>query len=150
MRCRNCHTVMMETDPQCPTCHASAASATAAAPGPVAGPSPLLMMLPIFGGAIGGAIGGALAGAMNSSGARSPSRGAAPRRGSLRPLKWTFGLVLMLGGGLFLPMALVHVHDTWKLAQREPQTVTAAELLRTEDPRSPPAAWIAYTFTESK
>src|SRR5262245_27689802 len=61
MRCRNCHTVMMDTDPECPSCHASAASATAPPPGPMSNnPSGLLMTLPIFGGAIGGAIYGAI------------------------------------------------------------------------------------------
>jgi len=60
MRCRNCHTVMMESDLSCPTCHASAASATAAAPGPFSSPSGMSTLLPIFGGAIGGALYGAL------------------------------------------------------------------------------------------
>ena len=146
MRCRNCHTVMMESDLSCPTCHASAASATAAAPGPISSPSGMSTLLPIFG----GAIGGALYGALNSPAGRPLARGAVRAPRSSNPLKWTIGLLLILGGGLFLPLALVHVYDTWDLARREPEVVTAAELRRTEDPRALPAAWIAYTFEESK
>src|SRR5262249_19095733 len=103
MRCRNCHTVMMDTDTHCPTCHSSVARAPAAAPGPIAAPSPMLIMLPVFGGAIGGAIAGAIAA---SSTATAPSRhvgslsyGAPARRGP-GPLRWTFGILFMLGGGL--------------------------------------------------
>ena len=146
MRCRNCHTVMMESDLSCPTCHASAASATAAAPGPISSPSGMSTLLPIFG----GAIGGALYGALNSPAGRPLPRGAARAPRSSNPLKWTIGLLLILGGGLFLPLALVHVYDTWDLARREPQVVTAAELRCTQDPKALPAAWIAYTFEESK
>jgi hypothetical protein len=153
MRCRNCHTAMMETDTHCPCCHASVARATAAAPGEIEGPSPLVNMLPIFGGAVGGAIAGAIAA---SSTATAPSRplgsisyGAPPRRGP-GPLRWTFGILLMLGGGLFLLSGSVLFYDTWKLAQRKPQMITAAELGRKEGPGSLAGVWTAYTFEESK
>jgi hypothetical protein len=56
----------------------------------------------------------------------------------------------MLGGGLFLLLGPALFYDTWKLAQRKPQVITAAELDRKEGPRSLAAAWIAYTFEESK
>jgi hypothetical protein len=144
MRCRNCHTVMMDTDPECPTCHASAASATSAPPGPINKPSGLLLMLPAFGGAIGGALYGAL-----TIGQRSASRVTHGHRGS-SPLKWVFGLFLIVAGGLFLAIALVQFCDVWEIGRREPRAVTAAELRRTEDPKSLSGAWIAYTFDDSK
>jgi hypothetical protein len=153
MRCRNCHTVMMDTDTHCPGCHASVASATAAAPGPIEAPSPMLNMLPIFGGAIGGAIAGAIAA---SSTATAPSRPlgslsyGAPSRRSPGPLRWMFGILFMLGGGLLLLIAPALFYDTWKLAQRTPQMITAAELGRKEGPRALAGAWTAYTFEESK
>ena len=153
MRCRNCHTVMMDTDTHCPGCHASVARATAAATGPIEAPSPMVNMLPIFGGAIGGAIAGAIAA---SSTATAPSRplgslwyGAPPRRGP-GPLRWTFGIIFMLGGGLFLLIGPVLFYDTWKLAQRKPQMITAAELGRKDGPGALAGAWTAYTFEESK
>jgi hypothetical protein len=68
MRCRNCHTQLMDTDAVCPSCHASRASATSAAPGEFTKPSALVNVLPMFGGAIGGAIAGAM---IASSGAGS-------------------------------------------------------------------------------
>src|SRR5579859_2805540 len=115
MRCRNCHTVMMETDLECPICHASAASATAPAPQPMNNkPNGMLMALPIFGGAIGGAILGAvkLAEAANtySPPPRAGAHGAVdiPLTPSPGFLKKLLGVMLLLGAGLFLLLALVH------------------------------------------
>lgn len=153
MRCRNCHTVMMDTDTHCPGCHASVARATAAAPGPIEAPSPMLTMLPMFGGAIGGAIAGAIIAGSTATAPSSPpgslSYGAPPRRGP-GPLRWTFGILLMLGGALFLLLGPALLYDTWKLAQRKPQMITAAELGRKEGSASLAGAWTAYTFEESK
>src|SRR5438309_177008 len=109
MRCRNCHTVMMDTDPECPSCHSSAARATAAPPELGGGkPNGLLMMLPMFGGAIGGLLYAGLAG----SGA-SASSGGSRGTGGLSTVKWAFGLFLIVGGGLFLILASVHAWGTW-------------------------------------
>lgn len=147
MRCRNCHTVMMETDLACPCCHASVASATSAAPGPIAkSPSGLLMMLPIFGGAIGGLAYGLLVGpeGVSSGNARGGSGG------SGGAIKWGLGLFLIIVGILFLPLAGFYFYETWNLARREPKVVTAAELRKTDGVKSSPGAWLAYTFEESK
>jgi hypothetical protein len=57
--------------------------------------------------------------------------------------------LLILGGGLFLLLAFVHICDTWKIARREPKVVTAAELRRPKTTKMP-TAWIEYTFAESK
>jgi hypothetical protein len=113
----------------------------------------MLNMLPIFGGAVGGAIAGAI---VASSTATAPSRplgslsNGAPRRRGPGPLRRTFGILFMLGGGLFLLLGPALFYDTWKLAQRKPQLITAAELGRKEGPGSSAGAWIAYTFEESK
>src|SRR5215470_14643894 len=83
MRCKNCHTVMMDTDLECPSCHASVASATAAPPQPGGGkPNGLLMLLPIFGGALGGLAYAALAD--TEPGVTRPSTGQASGSGSMR------------------------------------------------------------------
>lgn len=148
MRCKNCHTVMMETDLECPSCHASVASATAAPPGPINKPHNLAILLPVFGGAIGGAIYGAMAAANNttpSRGVRGPSG-----TGSGGTAKWIFGLLFILGGGLVLLLATVQFLQTWKIAHREPKAVSATELRQTKNSKSSPGPWLAYDFTESK
>jgi hypothetical protein len=61
-----------------------------------------------------------------------------------------FGLLLTLGGFLFLTMAVVHFYDISKIARREARVVTSADLRRTEDPKSLAGEWIAYTFEELK
>jgi hypothetical protein len=147
VRCRNCRTVMMETDPQCPSCHASAARATAPPPESTRRPSGLLLLLPIFGGAIGGALYAGLAVAAASETSVS-SRGLSQAAG-LRTIKRLLGLCFFLGGGLFLVFACVHFHGTWTLAQRVPTTATAADLCRKEYAASAPS-WIVYTFADSK
>ena len=145
MRCKNCHTVMMDTDLECPSCHASVASATAAPPQPGGGkPNGLLMLLPIFGGALGGLAYAALAD--TEPGVTRPSTGQASGSGSMRRI---FGLLFILGGGLFFILACVHFFDTWGIARREPKAVTAAELCRKDFADKAPG-WMAYTFTESK
>jgi hypothetical protein len=97
----------------------------------------------------GGLIGGALYGALTSTSGGSP---APPRSGApgSNPLKRIVGFILVLAAGLFLTMAFIHFRDTWKLAHREPQVVTAAELRRPGDPNSLTGRWLAYTFEESK
>ena len=157
MRCRNCHTVMMETDPECPVCHASAASATAAAPGPFNDNKPGLgMMLPIFGGAIGGAIyaGIKIANASSNSPGWTSTWDTAPSANrstsSASPLKWLFAILLILVGGLFLLAAIVNFFDTWKVSRWEPKVVSAAQLCKTDGAKAAPAPWLAYTFEESK
>jgi hypothetical protein len=145
MRCRNCHTSMMDSDLECPSCHASAASAHSAAPGEFRKPSGMVNMLPVFGGAIGGAI----AGAMTAPQGRLYSGGAPGPRGS-SPIKRIIGVLFLLGGVLFLGIALDQSYNTWKVTQWEPREVTAAELRQAKDAKSSPGPWIAYTFEESK
>jgi hypothetical protein len=146
MRCRNCHTVMMDTDSQCPSCHTSAARATAAAPGEISKGPGLGILLPIFGGAIGGALyaGLAAAGTSSSAAGSQATRGSGSGR-----VKRGLGLLFALGGGLFLLLACIHFWGTWKVAQREPTAATAADLCRKEYAAAAPG-WIAYTFAESK
>lgn len=148
MRCKNCHTVMMDTDLACPSCHASVASATAAPPGPINKPSNLAILLPVFGGAIGGALYGALAASSNSA----PSRGVRGPGGTggTATAKWILGLLFVLGGGLLLLVAAFQFFQTLKIAHREPRSVTAAEIRKTKNSKSSPGAWIAYNFAESK
>lgn len=148
MRCRNCHTQLMDSDQVCPSCHASRASATAAAPGEIKQAPGWVNLFPMFGGAIGGAIGGVIASSMTSTGVTYST--AAPASGGLRPVKKMFGLFFILGGGLFLLGAAVVFYNTWKIAQWVPREVTAAELRQANDPKSYPGPWIAYTFEASK
>jgi hypothetical protein len=60
------------------------------------------------------------------------------------------GWGLILGGILFLVGAPVLFYNTWKIAQWVPREVTAAELRQTQDPKSHPGPWLAYTFEASK
>src|SRR5438067_624499 len=103
MRCRNCHTVLMDTDRACPSCHSSRARATSDAPGEFKKTPGWVNLLPVFGGAIGGAIGGAVAGAViaSSTGSGGTTYSTAARSGS-SPAKKTMGVILILGGLLFL------------------------------------------------
>lgn len=145
MRCRNCHTVMMDSDQICPSCGASAASATAAPPALGGGkPNGLLLLLPMFGGALGGLAYGALTAGQNQAPARASSSSS-----GWRLCKGIFGVLLIVFGGLFLVAASVHFAETWRIAHRQPKLMTSAELSRTFDPGSAPA-WIAYSFAESK
>src|SRR5262245_60460364 len=106
MRCRNCHTQLMDTDRACPSCHSSRARATSDAPGEFAKPSPWVNLLPVFGGAIGGAVAGAI---IASSGGTTY---AAPVQRGSSPVKKMFGLVLILGGLFFLIIAAAAFHNT--------------------------------------
>jgi hypothetical protein len=148
MRCKNCHTVMMDTDTHCPSCHASVESATAAAPDSVGEkPNGLWMLLPLFGGALGG-----LAYAAATHGQGTVSRGASTRTagaGGPSPVRWVVGLLFIVGGGLLLMLAGAQAFDTLKIVRREPKTVAFAELLQNEFVESPPG-WLLYTFAESK
>lgn len=147
MRCRNCHTQLMATDVECPSCHASRASATAAAPGAIEQSSGMLKMLPLFGGAIGGLAYAALTSGDNRAPARAPWGPSAPRGPS--PLKWMVGLVLMIGGGLLLALAFMQFSETRRIVQREPKVLTATDLCQVKNPALAPG-WVEYTFQESQ
>jgi hypothetical protein len=136
----------MDTDRACPGCHSPRARATADAPGEFSKPSGWVNLLPVFGGAIGGAVAGAI---IAGSGGTTYSTAAPANRGS-SPVKKTFGVLLILGGLLFLVVAPLGFYNTWKIAQWVPQDVTAAELRTTKDPKTYPGAWLAYTFEASK
>src|SRR5882724_7032861 len=144
MRCRNCHTVMMDTDTECPSCHSSAARATAAPPGLGGKPNGLALLLPIFGGAIGGALYAGLA-----AGAASGGSHASGGAGGSSTVKWVLGLFLVVGGGLFVVLAGAHSWGTWTVTRREPTVATAADMCRKEYAAAAPG-WIVYTFAESK
>lgn len=146
MRCRNCHTVMMDSDSHCVSCGASAARATAGAPELTGEPNPMLKMLPMFGGLAGGLLYVALT--SGNTAPASASYGPAPSRGS-SPWRWIFGLGFIIVGGLLLGLAGVHFWETWQIAQREPTVATAADLSRRDFVTAPPA-WVTYTFAESK
>src|SRR5688572_16764717 len=103
MRCKNCHTAMMDTDANCPSCHATAESALAAPPEQGGStPNGLWLLLPLFGGALGGLAYGAVMAAHGNGAARSGSLA-----GSWTAIKWVVGLVLILLGALFLICAFV-------------------------------------------
>jgi hypothetical protein len=59
------------------------------------------------------------------------------------------GVMLLLGGALFLVVAFVNVNATLEVARRHPTPATPAEL-RTRTFVEKPPAWISYTFEESK
>ena len=146
MRCKNCHTGMMDDDEFCPSCHTSVERATAAPPGLTGGaPSGMLMLLPIFGGLAGGLLYAALAGSGAAASGTSRSAGSS----AASTIRWALGLLFLLGGGLFLVLAFVHINDTLSIAQREPTVATAAEL-RNRDYVEAPPKWVSYTFEESK
>jgi hypothetical protein len=146
----------MDTDTHCPSCHSSAARATAAAPGRVGEKDDgLLKMLPMFGGAAGGLIYGAIKAAEASCEptARRPFGGAsaAARRGSGGASlgKVLFGLVFLLGGGLLIFAGGREAWDTREVSRRPATEVTAAELSQPDFAGSAPE-WIRFQFTESK
>ncbi len=149
MRCRNCHTQLMDTDAVCPSCRASRTSATSAAPGEFTKPPGWVNMLPMFGGAVGGAVAGAIIASTANSGGTRYSTAAPATRGST-PVKRLVGLLLILGGLLFLVVAPVVFYNTWQNAQWVPKEVTAAELSQTREPKSYPGPWLAYTFEAAK
>jgi hypothetical protein len=157
MRCRNCHLQLIPTDTHCPSCRSSVARATAAAPGEMADkPNGLLKMLPVFGGAAGGVFYGAIQSSSASARPSTPrpfvgaSTTAGPGgSGAPSVSKLLIGLVLLLGGGLFLFIAGREVWSTWSVSRRQATDVTAAELCRADFVGSAPD-WIRYTFTESK
>jgi hypothetical protein len=149
MRCRNCHTAMMDTDRECPACHASAASATAAPPGPFRSPSGLVNALPVFGGAAGGLLAGAIIASQNAGSGSARGYQQSSASSGAGSQKWLFGLVLVLGGGFLLLAGFLQFAATWALAHRETRKVTAAELCQMKDTESAPA-WMEYAFAESK
>ena len=145
MRCRNCHTVMMDDDPICPSCHATAESATSGPPD-LAGEKPngLLLLLPMFGGALGG-----LAYAALTSGHASASSGSRGGGGGFGPIKKIVGGVLLVLGALFLLLAFLQFNNVQKIVQQTSTPATPAEL-RTRSYVDKPPPWVSYTFEESK
>jgi hypothetical protein len=147
MRCKNCHTAMMDDDLACPSCRTPAARALALPPGPSPKPDNLAVLFPLMGGAVGGLIYGAIL-AANSSG---PAPAATGSRGSgATGLKQFFGGLLLLGAALFIIVGCVQFRDTWQIVHRPAKTITAAELraLKGTDPLQ--AVWLAYTFEDSQ
>src|SRR5262249_26154854 len=113
MRCRNCHTQLMDTDAVCPSCRASRTSATAAAPGEFTKPPGGYTRLHWWGGGVGGARPATLTPGGRFGGQKMFARGAPATRGS-SPVKRMFGLLLLLGGLLFLVLAAVLFYNTWQ------------------------------------
>src|SRR5262245_21779594 len=131
MRCKNCHTVMMDTDTHCPSCHSSVERATAAAPGAIPNkPNGLLMALPVFGGALGGLAYAALtSGQTAASPAGYAPAGPSGGSGSGRKIA---GIVLMAASGLLLMLASMQGFDAWDIARRVPKEVSATQLTQTD------------------
>jgi hypothetical protein len=114
----------------------------------------LLKMLPIFGGAAGGLAYAALTAAESANTraaahARHGGTGAPHGSGGPSVFKLLVGLVLLLGGGLFLFIGCTQGWNTWNIAQRTPTDVTAAELCQKNFVESAPD-WVRFTFAESK
>lgn len=145
MRCRNCHTVMMDTDTVCVSCHATVESATSGPPELTGGaPNGLWLLFPLFGGALGGLVyAGILASQSNGS------RGSGSAAGAAKTFKKILGVLFLLGGALFLVVAFVNFDATRAVAQRVPTPATSTEL-RTRAYVEKPPAWVSYTFEESK
>src|SRR5262245_59602581 len=148
MRCKNCHTVMMDTDTECMSCHATVERATAGPP-ELAGDKPngLLLMLPMFGGLLGGLMYAAIV-ASNSSGSGRGSGGGSSGAGVLKTLKILLGVFFILGGGLFMVVAFIQYNGVNDIAQRAPTVATPAEL-RTRSYVASPPAWVSFPFEES-
>ena len=143
MRCRNCHTVMMEGDAICPSCHATAESATSGPPELTGGkPNGLLLMLPIFGGALGGL---AYAALTSGDGSGGSSRGG----GGFGSIKKIVGGVVLVLGGLVLLVAFLQFNNVQRITQLTPTPATPAEL-RTRTYVDKPPTWVSYTFEETK
>lgn len=148
MRCRNCHTVLMDSDPECPVCHAAAPPEGSDVPQPFSeGSNGAKLLFGLGGGLIGLALYGLLSGAGNALARSGGGRGARP--GRVGPVRRLMGLVILVGGGGLLVLALTHFWHTWELTHRKAREVTAGELLKVKDAASAKAAWISYTFEES-
>lgn len=146
MRCKNCHTVMMDHDTHCVSCGATAESATAAPPELSGGqPNGLLLMLPLFGGALGGLVYAGLT-ANGSGGSRGGGGGGA---GVLATIRTLFAMALLFVGGLFMVVAFFQINATHDITQRVATPATATDL-RLRDFVEKPPAWVSYTFEESK
>ncbi len=152
MRCRNCSTVLMDTDPQCLRCGAPAPSDE-----PAGGMSEAersnLRFLSWFGFGILGMLVFDLCTSVGSGSRRSARRVAAagavqPRGGS--PVRRLIGAVVLLVGCGLLAIGVSGAWDTWELANRKPLAVNAAELRQATGPHSLPEPWISYTFEKSK
>jgi hypothetical protein len=158
MRCLNCHTVMMDTDPICPSCKTPVDRATAAPPGLTGNkPNGLWMMLPIFGGALGGALyaGVMMAHSTTAPGARGHSPAARAMHGDSEPsngwgaFKLAIGLLFLLGGAVFLLIGGWQTWNTWTVTRRVPKVVATADLVKKGYAESAPS-WITFKFEESK
>src|SRR5262245_9998582 len=150
MRCKNCHTVMMDTDTECMSCHASVESATAGPP-ELTGDKPngLLLMLPLFGGLLGALVYAGLTASQSGGGSRRGGRSSGEGVNVLKTLKILLGVFFILGGGLFMIVAFVQYKGVNDVAQRSPTVATPAEL-RTRSYVANPPSWVSYTFEEAK
>jgi len=162
MRCLNCHTVMMDTDPICPSCRTPVDRATAAPPALTGSnkSNGLWLLFPVFGGALGGVLGGVIrAGVMAAEESTRPRQAThspaaraafgADSSSGFGTVKLVVGLVLFLAGGIFLVIGGVQGWGTWTVTRREPKLATAADLCK-KDYADKAASWIVYTFEESK
>jgi hypothetical protein len=141
---------MMDSDPECPVCHAAAPPDGSDVPQP-GGTNPnagLGVMFGLFGGAIGAGLFGLFT-SLNSAGSgRARRTAAAPTQGG-GALRKLFGFGFLVAGGGLLTLGLVHFWHTWELTHRKAREVSAAELLKVKAPEKAPASWISYTFEES-
>ncbi len=155
MRCRKFHTVLMDSDPECPVCHAA----------PIAGPGVADYKSDSSGNAgvralvgfAGGLVGLAIYDSLTSSGSdQQPARGSRgraagprPRRSSGAGRRFVGLVVLCLGVGLVV-LGVQQFLDIRDAVPQKPHVVTAAELVKAEGPEAPPEGWISYTFTKGK
>src|SRR5262245_42519003 len=150
MRCKNCHTVMMDTDTECMSCHATVESATAAPPELSGGkPNGLLLMLPMFGGLLGALVYAGLVASQSGGSGRGRGSGGGDGVNVLKTLKILLGVFFVLGGGLFMVVAFIQYNGVNDIARRAPTTATPAEL-RTRSYVANPPSWVSYTFEEAK
>jgi hypothetical protein len=153
MRCRNCHTVMMDTEPECPACHAPAYAAPGVADYKGGNDDAGLRTLIGLGG---GAVGLALYEMATSGGggqqAAGPARvGYAPGRPSGNgPLKRLLGLLFLLAGGAFLVVSVQHLINHRTVLSQSPRAVTAAEIRKAEKPSAAPGGWLSLTFEKGQ
>src|SRR5437016_5553393 len=98
MRCRNCHAVLMDSDPACPFCRAPAPTGAPDAPAADSGSPGLRILFILCGGLIGLAIYHMLCGigsSMQPSGRRSAAM-ANMRPGGSSPVRAVFGFLFLL------------------------------------------------------
>ena len=162
MRCLNCHTVMMDSDPFCPSCRTPVDRAVSAPPALTGGnrSNGLWLLFPVFGGAVGGLLGGVIRASVTAgdiaTAPRQATHSPAARyahafqgSGGVSPVKVIIGLVFLLAAAVCLLMAGIQGWGTWTVTRRVPKLITAADLCRPGYADRAPA-WLSYTFEESK